>query len=166
MSPALLEKLCAIPSAWKGGEALAEFLCVLTRPHVIVELGVDNGYSAVAWTVASNATVYAIDKEVRRARLYTEQMELDRLVLLEDTFQNVAARWTVPVDILHIDGEHDLASVTADFSAWYPHVRNGGLVVFHDTQSFPETVGRFFNARPEPKMEVQHFCGLGVLIKT
>lgn len=162
-------KLCptlrAIPSAWVGGESLAEVLCLLRRPKVIVDLGVDNGYSTAVWASVSDAVVYGVDKTVDRAKLYLSQLDCERIVLVESDFSLLAANWSRPIDILHLDGDHDYEAVSRDYVEWQRHVVPGGLVVFHDTQSFPDTVGRFFNELEGPKFEVQHFCGLGVLVK-
>lgn len=38
-----------------------------------------------------------------------------------------------PVDFLFIDGDHSYEGVRADWLAWSPLVRSGGLVAFHDT---------------------------------
>jgi predicted O-methyltransferase YrrM len=37
-----------------------------------------------------------------------------------------------PLDLAFIDGDHSYAGVKADFEAYAPLVRSGGLVVFHD----------------------------------
>lgn len=38
------------------------------------------------------------------------------------------------VDMLFIDGDHSPLGVVADCEAWLPHVRTGGVVLFHDTE--------------------------------
>lgn len=44
-----------------------------------------------------------------------------------------AAQWAEgPIDLLFIDGGHDRASVAADIAAWWPHLRAGAAVCFHD----------------------------------
>jgi len=40
-----------------------------------------------------------------------------------------------PLDFLFIDGDHSLLGVSADFWAYGPLVRPGGLIGFHDTMS-------------------------------
>jgi predicted O-methyltransferase YrrM len=37
------------------------------------------------------------------------------------------------IDVLFIDGDHSFEGVTADIRAWVPHVKPGGLVLFHDS---------------------------------
>lgn len=40
------------------------------------------------------------------------------------------------VDLLFIDGDHTTEGVIADITAWFPYVRQGGVVVFHDTMAY------------------------------
>lgn len=37
------------------------------------------------------------------------------------------------VDFIFIDGAHDYDSVKCDFDAWFPKVKNGGTMAFHDS---------------------------------
>jgi hypothetical protein len=37
-----------------------------------------------------------------------------------------------PIDMLHVDGNHDRAAVTADVERFLPHMRDGGLLVMDD----------------------------------
>lgn len=37
-----------------------------------------------------------------------------------------------PIDLLIIDGDHSKVGVLRDLAAWFPHVRNEGLIFFHD----------------------------------
>jgi len=38
-----------------------------------------------------------------------------------------------PFDLLFLDGDHTYEGVAEDFRLWSPHVREGGLIAFHDT---------------------------------
>jgi predicted O-methyltransferase YrrM len=48
-----------------------------------------------------------------------------------------------PIDLLFIDGDHVYEAVRADFEAWWPRVRPGGLVMFHDYDERHPGVRRF-----------------------
>jgi predicted O-methyltransferase YrrM len=45
----------------------------------------------------------------------------------------VASRWTMPIDVLFIDGDHSYDGCRTDIDAWLHHVRTGGWVVLHDS---------------------------------
>src|SRR5205085_9029904 len=79
-----------------------------------------------------------------------------------------------PVDVLFIDGDHRYEGVKADFEAYSPLVRPGGLVAFHDIVPDPGQEGmevsRFWKdiSTRHPSAELiaspdQHGYGIGVL---
>src|SRR5256884_4232168 len=37
------------------------------------------------------------------------------------------------IDLLFIDGDHEYEAVRRDFEDWSPHLREGGIIIFHDT---------------------------------
>lgn len=41
--------------------------------------------------------------------------------------------WSRPIDLLFIDGSHTYEDVENDFWGFIPHIKLGGLVLFHDT---------------------------------
>lgn len=43
-----------------------------------------------------------------------------------------AANYNLPIDLLHIDGQHTYEAVKADCEAWMPKVKKGGFVCFDD----------------------------------
>jgi predicted O-methyltransferase YrrM len=49
--------------------------------------------------------------------------------------QDVGARWTLPIDLLFIDGDHTEQGVRRDWELFSEHVRPGGHVVFHDARA-------------------------------
>lgn len=48
----------------------------------------------------------------------------------------VAERWEAPtpIDLLYIDGAHDEFSVEQDWRLWTPFVRQGGVIILHDSR--------------------------------
>ncbi len=159
-----------IPSAWKGLEAFAGWIVKLHRPALVVDLGVDNGYSTCAFALAGAGRVVGIDRNPDSIATTTRNAAAfgfsDRITLACTDFATAAALFSEPVDLLHIDGDHDFESVSRDFACWFPKVRKGGVILFHDTMSFPDGVGRFFATLPEPKFEIHNFHGLGVMLNT
>ena len=52
-----------------------------------------------------------------------------------DFSANVADRWTLPVDLVSIDGDHSEIGVTKDWDLWHPFVVEAGAVLFHDARA-------------------------------
>jgi glycosyltransferase involved in cell wall biosynthesis/tetratricopeptide (TPR) repeat protein len=177
-------------SAWQGLEnAFQPLLEPIGPPRTIVEVGVGYGYSLFALAAAApEATVFGIDpyddlKEADRQRLAdldaqavlssqaaeawvrAHLSEFPNARLIKDTSLRAASKFAQSIDVLHIDGIHTLDDVRRDFCAWEPLVRPGGCVLFHDTRSFPEDVGRFFDSLAGYKTEIVQGCGLGAWYK-
>jgi len=67
---------------------------------------------------------------------------------------------------LHIDGLHTYEASKHDYETWHKFVANDGVIIFHDTYSFPYTVGRMFNEiEGYYKHNFPHSAGLGVITK-
>jgi predicted O-methyltransferase YrrM len=49
--------------------------------------------------------------------------------------QHVAERWSAPVDLVFIDGDHSEAACALDWERWHRFVVPGGHVVFHDARA-------------------------------
>lgn len=41
-------------------------------------------------------------------------------------------KWNEPIDFLFVDGSHEFEDVLQDFELFFPHVKPGGVVAFHD----------------------------------
>ena len=48
----------------------------------------------------------------------------------------VGKKWPLPVDWLHIDGDHSEEGLRGDIDAWLRHVKVGGFVSFHDYEDY------------------------------
>lgn len=44
-----------------------------------------------------------------------------------------ASQWSLPIDFLYIDGEHESPSVDHDFANWTPFLKSGGVLAAHDS---------------------------------
>jgi predicted O-methyltransferase YrrM len=49
------------------------------------------------------------------------------------TAETVAASWTIPIDMLFLDGDQSPAGVEAAFSGWAPFLRPGGVLALHNS---------------------------------
>lgn len=170
-----------IDSSWKGLREFATALVNLLKPEVIVDLGVDTGYStfvfadALRFNHGNNKIVYGIDNF--KGDVFTgfrdtydlishniKMNDLRNISIIRGEFSNIAETWAQPIDILHIDGFHEYESVKADFDTWSPFVKEHGLILIHDV-----CVGRFgcnrvfLEAASKYKLFNPDSGGLGIL---
>jgi predicted O-methyltransferase YrrM len=164
------------PSAWRGHWRFAEWLVDYLKPSVTVELGVDYGYSLVCLAKNNPGQVYGIDTFEGDSNAgyrvwephYNSLVEkinnhgLTNITLIRDRFETVAETWDKPIDILHIDGLHELHAVKNDLTTWTTFVNSTGVVLMHDVEAYGD-VKTVFSAHPWPKMKFTHSAGLGIL---
>lgn len=117
----------------------------------IVEVGSYHGKSAVNFAYAvrkrgGDATIFCVDTWRNENIEFARNVDVfarfeanvapyrDLIVPLRGRSEEVGAAWDRgPIDVLFIDGDHSFEGVTRDVEAWVPHVKPGGLVMFHDT---------------------------------
>jgi predicted O-methyltransferase YrrM len=163
------------------------------RPRVVVEIGTASGGTLFLFTRVSAADALLVSLDLPggafgggyhpwRVPLYRSfARDRQRIVLLrgDSHAPRTAARLARalggrPIDLLFIDGDHRYEGVRADFAAYAPLVRPGGLVVCHDIVADPRQpemeVARFWReiAARLPSRELverpdQHGYGLGVI---
>jgi len=176
MPPPAHRRLEHIVSAWKGHEEFAVKLVRFLKPDVVVELGVDYGYSAFAFALPNIGTVYGIDwfqgddcaghrNTCAQVRAQMVTLGLGNLEIIHADFSTAARSWQRKIDILHIDGDHLYESVKRDFELWARFVGEDGVILMHDTISFPDDVGRFYGELRLPKFNFTHSHGLGVVCR-
>lgn len=162
------------PSAWLGHRNFANWLVKNMRPDTTVDLGVDWGHSTFYLAEMGIGNVYGVDSfegdnhaGIRDTFEYVnttkEKYEFNNITFIKGLFDQVAKTWTKKIDILHIDGLHTYDAVKYDWETWKDFLKDESVVMFHDTESFPEDVGRFFNELEMPyKIKFIHSAGLGV----
>jgi len=175
-------------STWVDHLPFGYDLVAALRPAVMVELGTQTGVSyfcfcqsarenAVAtrafavdtWEGDAHTSAYddTIWQEVRR---HNEENYADFSTLLRMRFEEAVERFEPgSIDLLHIDGYHTYEAVRGDFELWYPKVRPGGIVLFHDIAARLLDFGawRFWGELMErhETFWFKHGFGLGVLGK-
>jgi predicted O-methyltransferase YrrM len=122
----------------------------------IVEIGTYRGRSTIALAFGSllgnSNRVYAIDPHVEFRGIFggqfgpQDQAELYRNLLrarvgnivavVNLPSQAVAKSWSENnVGLLWVDGDHRYEAVRADYKAWYPFIRDDGVIAFHDSDA-------------------------------
>ncbi len=147
------------------------------EPQVIVDLGVDEGYSSFAFATHNVGKVYGIDsfagdEHIGDKSTYDKVLgiydkirtdyNVDNIEFIKGYFSDVAKTWDKKIDFIHIDGLHTFDAVSEDFNTWSPYCTFNTVYFFHDVLSFPFTVGRFFEGLEGYKFIRPQSNGLGV----
>ncbi len=159
-------------TTWRGHEKFATWLVEHMNPSVIVDLGVGQGFSSFVFALPRIGKVYGIDwfeslATLASLRVHREEMHLDNLVFLQGDITSFGKIWNWPIDILHIDATHNYDAVKRDFEWWRYFVKDGGVILLHDTISYVHDVGKFFDEiEVYHKFNIEKSEGLGVLSKS
>lgn len=119
----------------------------------IVEIGSFKGKSTACLALGSNekTKIYAIDTFSGNNLDFSEGVQfvgsgylnefkqnlknagvLDKVEVLQGYSNRIGKRWNKKIDFLFIDGSHIYKDVKSDFELFYPWVKPGGIVAFHD----------------------------------
>jgi predicted O-methyltransferase YrrM len=161
------------PSAWTGHREFASWLVNKVQPKVTVDLGVDYGHSTFYLAAPGIGKVYGVDSfegdnhaGIRDTYDYAnslkEQFDFSNVTFIKGYFDDIAKTWDKQIDILHIDGLHTYDAVKNDYETWKKFLKEDSVIIFHDTVSFPDDVGRFFEELDLHKAMFSHSAGLGV----
>jgi cephalosporin hydroxylase len=121
--------------------ALMDFATSL-HPRIVGEIGLRDGGNTYLFLqcLPTLETMISLDVQLRNVpRLRRMARRGQRLHAIEGdskaprTVRSVARRLgSARFDLLFIDGDHSLGGVAGDLRAYYPLVRTGGAIVFHD----------------------------------
>jgi cephalosporin hydroxylase len=134
---------CSIIQPIQYREEFVPFLDLLIKepPATALEIGTARGgtFFMICQAAAPGARLATLDVQLPPEDLIRSFGRPHQTVVpLEGDSRDPAMRSRVAslfpqgLDLLFIDGDHSLDGVTADFLSYEPHVRPGGLVVFHD----------------------------------
>lgn len=140
-------------------KVLYDFASQLKDDSTVVEIGSFRGRSTACLGLGGKnkrITIYAIDtfagnsKDFTRGNQFSEKqfltsfeknmkmLGLKNVVPLQGYSQEIGRRWKISIDLLFIDGSHIYEDVKSDFELFFPWVKPGGLVLFHDvSDDFP-----------------------------
>ena len=176
-----IKKLLKYESAWKGHGLFAMKLVETLNPDVIVDLGVDFGFSTFCFGYPKIGKVYGIDwfqgdehagqrdTLIHVDNLYKEltiSFDVSNIEFIKSDFTDASKKWNTRINILHIDGFHSYEAVKTDYENWISYCDENSVILFHDTMSFPETVGKFFNELQGYKINRTNSAGLGILTRS
>ena len=166
-----------ISSAWIGHRDFAEWLIGYLKPKTIVELGVDWGFSTFVFANSNiYGKVYGIDLFTGDAHsgerstydfVKSKSSQFKNLEIITGDFTEVSKTWSLPIDVLHIDGYHTYEAVKNDFTNWSNFVNDNGVVLFHDTAVEYFGIKDFFFKELSGgyKLNFKHSAGLGIYTK-
>ncbi|EKE19226.1 MAG: hypothetical protein ACD_9C00076G0004 [uncultured bacterium] len=174
---------------WAGHKFFAYDLVSNLKPKKIVELGTHYGTSF--WSFSQAVKDQNIETELnavdswegeKHAGFYGEEVfetvnkikgrfysDL-KINLIRKNFNEALSEFeNESIDVLHIDGLHTYEAVKNDFESWFPKVKKGGIILFHDIVVTRDDFGvyKFWNELKSghETMEFHHSYGLGVLFK-
>jgi len=114
---------------FEGSSAIV--LCDVLDPGAELHLIDPFGHQPSALREGAAATEWATRRVVERAAKRASGPELTWHV---DFSARVAKGWTLPVDLVFIDGDHSEEGVRTDWEDWHGFVEPGGAVLFHDAR--------------------------------
>lgn len=115
---------------YEGSSALV--LCDGLAPGAELHLVDPFGHHPTALREGAAATEWATRRVVARAAARSPG---PRVIWHVDVSANVAHRWTLPLDLVFIDGDHSEMGVATDWERWHGYVSEGGSVLFHDARA-------------------------------
>ena len=173
-----IKKIQGITTAWTNHIVFAQWIVNKINPKVIVDLGVDYGYSTFSFAIPQIGHVYGIDSfegdyntgirdTIEIANENKKSLELDNITFIKGYFDEIAKVWDKPIDILHIDGFHSYEAVKNDYETWSKFLNDDGVILFHDTIVEDKSFGvkKFFEEIDLPKVNFTCSFGLGVVSK-
>lgn len=175
-------------STWIDHMAFGYDLISAMNPKTLVELGSHSGFSFFVFcqSIKENTLdtqAYAVDtwEGDTQTGAYSEDVFQSVKAHLEEEYPKCSNQMRMlfndaiqhfednSVELLHIDGLHTYEAVSEDFRNWYPKVKPGGVILFHDIKARRKDFGvwKFWEeATQEHKtFTFNHSFGLGVLQK-
>ena len=174
---------------WAGHKYFAYDLIRNVKPKVVVELGTFKGTSLFSFCQAVkdeklDTKLFAVDtwQGDEHAGFYGDGVfegvksiigkyySSVSVELLRKKFDEALNEFKdASIDVLHIDGLHTYEAVKHDFETWFPKVKDGGIILFHDISVVKDDFGVYklwHELKDDFKtIEFLHSYGLGVLIK-
>ena len=133
-------------SAGVAGEKNRHIKYASQAKDIIVEIGVLSGQTTKLLLNNSNCFVYGIDPIVPDSMdnkligslksINQLKMNYSKFVFIQDYSYNVVKTWNKDIDYIFFDGDHKYDAVKQDFNDWFPHIKQSGIIAFHDSAVF------------------------------
>jgi len=154
-------------------------LCKQIKPDVMVEIGTECGMGCIHMALGNpdgeitTIDLHNLQDRIRGYSFYTDIHNIT--MVIGDSTEEYVRFGDESVDLLFIDGDHRYGYAKADYEAWYPKVKPGGLILIDDTQQ-TEDMERFWDEIKEPKIALNQIrwkdehrpgrgAGFGVVLK-
>lgn len=118
-------------------ELIYKYALKVPKGGVVLEIGVCNGKTAAMLALVGKEKgfdYYGIDNFSLEGTKADVDAHLQRLGVAGEIIEADSRTydWTLPIDLLFIDGGHDEANVSVDCQKYIPFVKPGGVVIFDD----------------------------------
>lgn len=115
---------------------IKQYLEEIPEHGSIVDIGTHDGKTAFYMGLHTKPAVkvYTVDIEIKPNFFkHIDYLELNHKVFfIRSMSKHLASLWTIPLDLVFVDGSHNTDDVIADIEGFIPHLKRGGLMVFHD----------------------------------
>lgn len=135
----------------------------LKPDQVYLEVGVDKGKSLSIARMVAKKGVHVFGVDLR------EDPKIPETIFIQNDSVKVAQWWgtvtamvNIPkteekIDVLFIDADHTYEGCKADIDAWYPHMAEHGVMLFHDCDATsPGVVQAVKEFAEEHKLDVYY----------
>lgn len=118
-------------------ELLSQLAAAVPDGGTIVEIGTAEGGTALLMDRAVRGrTVKVYTVNVAPAPEAYDHLKNTEVTIVAQPSEEYAREWrksaSRPIDLLFIDGNHDLEHFIGDWNSWAPMVKRGGIVAAHD----------------------------------
>ena len=108
-------------------EVMVPELEKLQPGDIYLEVGVDKGKSLSVARMVCKPEVKVIGVDIK------EDPKVGSTIFYQGDSVEVAKTYDDgEISVLFIDGDHSYPGCHRDIEAWYPHVKKGGVILFHD----------------------------------
>lgn len=118
-------------------DSLKELARSLPQNPTVVNIGAgDRAISTLAiLEERKDAVIYSIDIHAKTNEghyLRKAGLPHQRVIRLLGKSQDIGKFWPILVDMVYVDGDHSYVAVLEDIEVWWPNLKRGGIMAFHD----------------------------------